>query len=235
MKRNIVFTITLLATIALASFSQGCNNAHKEAKASGSASESQLEQAQIRFDNEYFYNSDGSFNKEAAKDAYIAVMKYHGYPVFDGMRENMWVSDYGTGEFTKLGLGAYGFINDKENGYLAQDMFLLPNQMLPEHYHIATDAPAKMEGWHVRNGLAYVYGEGSPAENMHADIPECHMNGTVTVRHEVVLYEGEVTKLNRKTARHWIYGGPEGAVISEYGTYHDNAGVRHSDPELVFP
>jgi len=190
----------------------------------------------IEFDNDYFYNKDGSFNPERAKDAYIALLEYHGYPVFPGLREKMWVSDYGLGQFTRLGLGAYNFINDEKGWYLGQDMFLLPNQMLPEHYHLATaKGPAKMEGWHVRNGLAYVYGEGEPTEPIHAVIPKCHMNGTVSVRHEVVLREGQATTLNRPTARHWMFGGPEGAVITEYGTYQDNAGVRHSDPKIVFP
>jgi len=188
----------------------------------------------IHFSNDVFYKPDGSFDKEAAKDAYIALMEYHGYPVFDGMRENLWVSDYGTGQFTKLGLGAYGFINEQQGCYMGQDMFLLPNQMLPEHYHLKTEkGPSKMEGWHVRHGISYVYGEGEPTRNMKAVIPDCHQ--PVTVSHEVILHEGQVTTLNRATARHWQFGGPEGAVVSEYATFHDNDGVRHSDPKLVFP
>ena len=38
---------------------------------------------------------------EKGRDAYIAVMKYHGYPVFEGMREKIWVSDYGLGKFER--------------------------------------------------------------------------------------------------------------------------------------
>jgi D-lyxose ketol-isomerase len=190
----------------------------------------------IAFDNDHFYNEDGTFNKEAGKDAYIAVMKHHGYPVFDGLREGLWVSDYGLGQFAKLGLGAYGFINDEKGWYMGQDLYLLPNQMLPEHYHLKTDkGSAKMEGWHVRHGIAYVYGEGEPTKNIKATIPECHMNGTVSVQHETILHEGQCTTLNRKTARHWMFGGPQGAIISEYATYHDNDGVRHSGPKIVFP
>jgi D-lyxose ketol-isomerase len=187
------------------------------------AEESTCDKDSITFDNDFFYKEDGSFDPEKARDAYIAVMKYHGYPVFEGMREKIWVSDYGTGQFAKLGLGAYGFINDKKGGYLGQDMFLLPNQMLPEHYHIETEKPAKMEGWHVRHGEAYVYGEGEPTKNMKAVI------------HEKILKEGQTAVLERETARHWMFGGPEGVVVSEYGRYHDNAGVFHSDPKLVFP
>ena len=119
---------------------------------------------------------------------------------------------------------------------MGQDLYLLPNQMLPEHYHLNTaKGSAKMEGWHVRHGTSYVYGEGKPTKNIKAVIPKCHMNGTVSVRHEDILHVGQVAKLNRATARHWQFGGPKGAVISEYATFHDNDGVRHSDPKIVFP
>lgn len=224
MKR--VYTIITVLTLALVcmTFTQGCCKQPISKKPA------------LVFDNASFYNADGTFNVEAGKDAYIALMKYHGYPVFDGLREGLWVSDYSLGQFTKLGLGATGFINDQESSYLGQDMFLLPGQMLPEHYHLATEkGPAKMEGWHVRHGISYVYGEGEPTENMKAVVPKCHMNGTVSVSHEIILHPGETATLNRKTARHWQFGGPEGAIVSEYGTFHDNDGVRHSDPKIVFP
>jgi len=224
MKR--VYTIITVLTLALVcmTFTQGC------------CKQPCTKKPALVFDNASFYNADGTFNVEAGKDAYIAVMKYHGYPVFEGLREGLWVSDYGLGQFTKLGLGATGFINDQESSYLGQDMFLLPGQMLPEHYHLETEkGPAKMEGWHVRHGISYVYGEGEPTENMKAVVPKCHMNGTVSVSHEIILHPGETATLNRKTARHWQFGGPEGAIVSEYGTFHDNDGVRHSDPKIVFP
>mgnify|MGYP007078646343 CR=1 FL=1 len=31
---------------------------------------------------------------EAAKAAYIALMKYHGYPAFADVRAKLWVSDH---------------------------------------------------------------------------------------------------------------------------------------------
>ena len=219
MRRNYWGTFLLILVVAAVLFTQGCGQ--KQA---------------LVFDNATFYNADGSFNVEAGKDAYIKMMKYHGYPIFPGLKEKMWVSDYGLGQFTKLGLGAYGFINEVDGNYMGQDLYLLPGQMLPEHYHLKTDkAGPKMEGWHVRHGVSYVYGEGEPAKNMKAIVPKCHMNGTVSISHEVILTQGEATILNRETARHWQFGGPEGAVVSEYATYHDNDGVRHSDPKLRFP
>ena len=151
------------------------------------------------------------------------------------MRENLWVSDYGLGKFTELGLGAYGYINDPMGKYLGQDMFLLPNQMLPEHYHIETaKASPKMEGWHVRYGLSYTFGEGDSNMSSNIKIPEFEKEW-VSVYHETPLGPGQTAVLNRETARHWQFGGPEGAIISEYGTFHDNDAVRHSDPNIVFP
>ena len=199
----------------------------------GCSEESQ--KSTLKFDNASFYSSDGTFDIEAGKDAYIEVMKYHGYPVFDGIRDKMWVSDYGLGEFTTLGLGAIGFINNYEDNYMGQDLYLLPGQMLPEHYHIDTDkAQSKMEGWHVRHGISYVYGEGERTQNMKAIIPESQKEW-VSVWHETILHVGESATLNRATARNWQFGGPKGAIVSEYATYHDNDGVRHSNPNIVFP
>jgi len=189
----------------------------------------------IDFDNAYFYDAEGKFKPEAAKDAYIALMEYHGYPVFPDIREKLWVCDYGTGQFTKLGLGANSFVNNEKDRYMVMDLFLLPNQMLPEHYHLPTDKnPAKLEGWLVRHGISYVYGEGEAPAKMKAVVPKCHINGTVTVEHEVILKPGQFTPLNRAEARHWQFGGPEGAIITEVANVHDNSGVRHSDETLVF-
>jgi len=217
MRKSCSPVILVILAVAVAFLTQGCTQP-------------------LVFDNASFYDAQGNFDVEAGKDAYIKMMKYHGYPVFPGLREGLWVSDYGLGEFTKLGLGAYTYMNEVDGGYMGQDLYLLPNQMLPEHYHVKTDkAPPKREGWHVRYGISYVYGEGEPTKNMKAVIPMCHMNGTVTVHHEVILHQGETALLNRATARHWQFGGPEGAVISEYANYHDNDGVRHSGKELRFP
>ena len=66
----------------------------------GAIAQSALASAVPSFANESFYDK-GKFNVEKAKDAVIALMKFHGYPVYPGMKKNLWVSDYGTGQFTK--------------------------------------------------------------------------------------------------------------------------------------
>ena len=189
--------------------------------------------SKINYDNAYFYDKDGKFLEERAKDAVISLMKYHGYNVFPGLREKLWVSDYGTGRYTELGLAAYMYKNNEKDQYMLMDLFLMPNQMLPEHWHLPTTKnPVKMEGWLVRNGKSHIVGEGTPNLSESITIPSCHMNGKVTVEHEVIATPGVFVPLNRATARHWQYGGPEGAIITEVANVHDNDGVRHSDKKI---
>lgn len=188
----------------------------------------------IRLPNDEFYDAEGKFLEEKAREAFGALIEYHGYPAFDGLVEGLWVSDYGLGRFAEVGLGAHIYMNQAEANYLMLDIFLLPDQMLPEHYHLKTDdAQAKMEGWLCRWGRSYVYGEGPKPEKMHAKIPQFERQW-VTVFHETVLDPGQCAHLNRPTARHWQFAGPEGAILTEVGTYHDGAGVRHTDPSIVF-
>ena len=184
----------------------------------------------ITFDNAYFYAKDGKFDEGKAKDAYIALMKYHGYPVYPGIRQKLWVSDYGKGDFAHFGLGCVMWVNNEKDHYMMMDIYLLPNQMLPEHWHEkgATN-PAKLEGWLVRYGLSHIVGEGEPNLGPDVVIPKSHMGGTVTVKHEVVTHPGEFVPLNRVGAHHWQLAGPQGAIITEVANVHTGSAVRHAD------
>ena len=66
--------------------------------------------SKLTFRNKSFY-TDGKFDVEKGKDAIVALCKHHGYPIFPDFREKLWVSDYNTGQYTKLGLAACLFIN----------------------------------------------------------------------------------------------------------------------------
>ncbi len=189
--------------------------------------------ARIHFENSWFYDANGKFDEEKAKDAYISLMRFHGYSLVEGIREKLWVSDYGTGQFARLGLGAVIFMNNEDHRYMLLDLYLLPGQMLPEHWHEATPKnPVKLEGWLVRHGRSHIVGEGEPNLGRDVVIPPCHMKGKATVMHEVYCGPGEFAALNRATARHWQFGGPEGAIVTEVANVHDGAGVRHSDPAV---
>lgn len=144
----------------------------------------------------------------------------------------MWVSDYGTGQFTELGLAAYLFMNNDKDRYMLIDLFLLPGQMLPEHWHLDGETnPAKLEGWLIRHGESYIVGAGEDNLNKFPEIkiPECHMNGTVTTKHVVLATAGSFTSQDILYSKHWQFGGTEGAIITEVANVHTDAAVRHSD------
>ncbi|MHC5053673.1 MAG: cupin domain-containing protein [Planctomycetota bacterium] len=194
----------------------------------------------IEFRNADFYDADGKFLVDKARDAYITLMRYHGYSLADKAEENkndkdkqIWVSDYGTGQFTKIGLAAWMFMNNEEDRYMQMDLYLLPGQMLPEHWHLKGDInPAKREGWLIRHGLSHVVGEGEPNLGPDVKVPACHMDGKVTVEHEIVAKPGDFVPLVRVESRHWQLGGPEGAIITEVANVHTGPAVRHSDQAI---
>ncbi len=187
----------------------------------------------LEFNNETFYDRDGKFDVEKGKDAIITLCKHHGYPIFPDLREQLWVSDYGTGQFTKLGLAAYSFVNNEADRYMLMDLFLLPHQMLPEHWHLdGGENPAKREGWLVRWGASHIVGIGEPNLGQKIVIPKCHMDGKVTTEHEVLATPGTFVPLAKVYSRHWQYGGPQGAIVTEVANVHTNAAVRHSDPAI---
>lgn len=78
--------------------------------------------------------------------------------------------------------------------------------------------------------MIYTFGEGEPTEPPPVALPESQKE-FITVRHAEPLMPGEVRELNRPTAKHFMIAGPEGAIVSEYATYHDNAGLRFTNPK----
>lgn len=187
----------------------------------------------LHFENAEFYDADGKFVEANAKKAVIRLCEHHGYPVFPELEENLWVSDYGIGQFATLGLAAHVFVNHVEHRYMMLDIFLLPNQMLPEHWHVEAEGnPAKLEGWLVRWGTSHIVGIGEPNLGPDVKVPACHHGGKVTTEHEVVATPGMFVSLAEEGSRHWQLGGPEGGIVTEVANVHTNEGVRHTDPVL---
>ncbi len=191
--------------------------------------------SEVAFDNDTYYDADGTFSEDKAKDAYIALMEYHGYPVFPDMKKNLWVSDYNTGQFAKLGLGARMWMNNAKDRYMLMDLFLMPGQMLPEHWHLeGTEGedkgnPAKREGWLIRYGKSYVVGIGEPNLPPEVVIPACHDGGKTETKHCVIATPGVFVPLAEVGTKHWQWGGPDGAIITEVANVHSNSAVRHQD------
>jgi D-lyxose ketol-isomerase len=219
--------VLILACTVMAACSQGNKSAVENER---SCAKSCCPKEALTFKNADFYTDGGLFNEDAAKEAILRLMKYYCYPVTDKTRSQLWVSDYGTGRFTEVGLAAIMYANDVKDRYMLQDLFLLPNQMLPEHWHEKpeSDLPAKMEGWLVRNGLSYIVGEGEDNLASFPDIriPACHEGG-VTVKNVVKTLPGEFVPLSRVYSHHWQFAGPQGAIITEVANVHANEAVRH--------
>jgi len=180
----------------------------------------------LEFKNEDFY-TDGKFDEEKAKDGILRLCRYHGYPIYPGLREALWVSDYGTGKFTTLGLAATCMANKTEPAgetYMLQELFLLPGQMLPEHWHEKGEFGIKDEGWFIRWGRSYVIGEGEPNLPPEVKVPDAH--GEVTVQHCTIADPGVFVPLSKVGTHHWQFAGKEGVILTEVANYHDGASVR---------
>lgn len=188
---------------------------------------------------EMFYK-DGKFDKEAAKKAYIDMMERLGYPVSDNMRENMWVEDFGLGDFPAVGMGGIFWAMEDKTGVFGHEILLLPNQMLIEHWHDAVPdkkMPAKNECWQARAGVSYCFGEeGEDASKYpNVKVPESQKK-YVTVNKVVPAdaKKGNIVWLNKLAARHFQIAGPEGAVVTEYGAFHSGDGTKFTNDNAKF-
>ncbi|MBN2475955.1 MAG: hypothetical protein JXB62_15190 [Pirellulales bacterium] len=180
--------------------------------------------------NSDFYDADGNFLPEKAREAYYAMFKRFRYPNPKPQQELMWVQDFGMGDFVHAGMAGVFWVNDKPNNYFGHEIYLLPGQQIPEHKHVKTpDAVAKMEAWHVRHGLIYCFGEGPQTKPCPVKLPESQEKHR-TVGNAKRVLPGEVNSLNRPEAFHFMIAGPEGAIVTEYATYHDGAGLVFANP-----
>jgi len=188
-----------------------------------------------KYDNVRFYNADGSFNEAAAKAAYAEMFRFHNYTLADVVDdERFWILDFGLGDFANVGMAGIFWLNDKENGYFGHEIYLLPFQMIPEHAHVpAEDKPAKHEYWQVRNGSIFNFGEGGSKDDpLPVELPKSQLdaNAITAFKCEELtavtgLGKGEAV-LNKLGAFHFMMGGAEGAIVTEYASYHSGDGLR---------
>ncbi len=185
-------------------------------------------------DNKQFYDSSGKFNPEAAKRVYLDFLKQSGYPVNDSITSKLFVSDFGLGRFTEAGLGAIIWWGDEKHNFTGLDAFLLPGQIIPEHWHVKVrDIPEKMEAWLVRHGEVYTYAEGASTPNMKAKLAAADA-ANITVKCERILGVGEIAGISRPLEKHWLQAGPQGAVFTEFSTFHTGEAVRFTDAKVKF-
>ena len=224
-RREMLGVVAGTAVVAGTGLIQGCKPTNTEKTMNHSKPKYK------QYKNEDYYKADGSFDAEKAKQAYYELMEYFNYPIVDRLRgEDFWVSDFGLGRFTEVGMAGIMWINDMEDNYMGHDIYLLPHQRIVEHGHDKTDkAGAKLEAWLLRYGTVHLYGEGQPTPGADADIPEAEKQYWIA-KTKKKLIPGEVGKLEAAGTMHWMLSGDEGAIVSEFATYHDGDGLKFSNP-----
>ncbi|WP_251235085.1 hypothetical protein [Bacteroides nordii] len=183
-----------------------------------------------KYTNADFYK-DGKFQQDIAMEAMKDMFAFYDVPFTELMAKDMWVTDFGLGDFENVGMGGIFWVNNAEQRYFAHAIYLLPGQMIPEHAHVATTYPAKHESWMVEKGWAYNFSEVGDETPNAPEIPATH--GPIKSKNFVVQKVGEVLPLKALTTFHFLMAGPEGAIVSEWATYHDNAGLRFSNPKAA--
>lgn len=219
-------TMALAVTLALAAF--GTHALAKDNK------NNTLQTVKLpKYKNDDFYKG-GKFQVEKAKQAYFDMMAAYGYPVPESLRTNMWATDFGLGDFVNVGMAGIFWVNSQESSYFAHEIYLLPGQMIVEHAHAPTvKGKAKMESWHVRNGSICTLGEEGGPLPAQVKLPRSQEK-YITVSKAYVMNPGDIRSLNRTEARHFMIAGPQGAIVSEYATFHDGDGLRFTNPNVKF-
>jgi hypothetical protein len=183
------------------------------------------------YTNADFYDASGKFLEDKAREAYFDMFDRFHYPISDTLKKGMWILDFKLDDFAHVGMAGIFWLNRQDYKYFGHEIYLLPGQMIPEHCHLPTDkGAAKMESWQPRRGMIYTFGEGDATPEYLEKIPASQRE-IVKSRHCNPLQIDEVGDLNRLTAFHFMVAGPEGALVTEYGTFHDMDGLRFSNPK----
>lgn len=183
-----------------------------------------------KYTNADFYK-DGVFQPDVAKKAYYEMFESYGYPVTPMIEKEAWYTDFGLGDFENCGMGGIFWVNDAENGYFSHDIYLLPGQMIPEHTHVKTKYPAKMESWLVRNGQCYNFTELGEAKADSDKIVVPSQQATTKSKNYVMQNVGDMIHLGKIGSWHFLKASDNGAIVHEFANYHDNDGLRFTNPK----
>ncbi len=221
-----LFTL-LAAALLFTACSSTCDTAEKN-----STITSEMKNFKKTYTNADFYK-DGKFQADVAEKAFREMFAHYDYPITPFLEKNWWFTDFGLGDFENTGMGGVFWLNDADNGYFAHDIYLLPGQMIPEHNHVETEFPAKIESWLVRNGSAYNFSEIGEATPGCEEFIAKSQIATAKSRNCELLTPGELRHLKDKGVGtfHFLRAGDQGAIVHEYANYHDGAGLGFSNPE----
>lgn len=139
------------------------------------------------------------------------------------------VADFGLDDVEREGLEIITYINTDR--YCAKELVLFARQTCPQHRHPAIgDDPGKMETFRCRWGKVWLYVEGEPITDLHAQLP-AGSEDYYTVFHEIPLLPGEQYTIPPNTL-HWFQAGDEGAIISEFSSRSRDEYDIFTDPRI---
>ncbi len=231
--------------------------------------------------SEYGVNKSGKFDTPKAKEAYFALMRKFGYPVYRSFTDEkfmleqtkqtpntqylgFWATDFTLGDFGKFGMGGVIWVDEVKEEYFGHDIFLLPLQSIAEHSHVSQKIddsvnqdrwtgekfgktlPPKMESWLVRHGWGYSFSEvGEPnldkfpeaKANLSALLYDHKLNKPTFLKSlhvEKWEADGIAHKLPKACTWHFLMGGTEGAIVSEFANFHDSKCNRFTVPGVGF-
>ena len=183
------------------------------------------------YTNADFYDAAGNLLLDNAREAYYDMFRRFHYPISERLKKDMWILDFGLGDFAQVGMAGIFWLNRQDYNYFGHEIYLLPGQMIAEHCHVATSkGGAKMESWQPRKGNIYTFGEGEPTPEFVDKIPASQRE-IVKSRRCLPLGIDEIGHLSRLTAWHFMVAGTEGALVTEYGTFHDMDGFKLANPK----
>lgn len=134
--------------------------------------------------------------KQQAQAFAAGYFKKAGIFVTEQEQERIEITDFGLGDFEKIGLAILTYVNTDR--CCAKELVLLPNQICPEHRHPNVgDKIGKEETFRCRIGTVEVY-----------------VNQQET---PIVLEHGGQLTIQPNTL-HWFKAGSEGAIVSEFST-----------------
>ena len=253
--------LTLLSSAAcLALVSTGCQPTAAK-KSCTPCPKTQCRTAKINYTNSEFYDCNGFFKPETAKQAYYDMMSYYNYPIPPVLKTGkFWICDFQTKDMANLGMAGIFWVNDKGTyaqagqkqyhsdeygkkpyGYLGHEIYMLANQTLPTHRHLAGHEGfgAKMESWHVRYGKVRFYSEyKNPGSKLISDLPEDEKpwgygKEWYKCKYYLDAGPGETVTLNNPESWHHLQDiSGIGSIISEYATYHNH--VTFAKPGMSF-
>ncbi len=139
------------------------------------------------------------------------------------------VLDFGLGEIEACGLQMVCVL--ETDAVAVRLAVMLPGQTCPEHMHPRVgEYGGKEETFRCVWGELYVHRPGPAATNPVA-VPPAHRADSFTSEREAVLAPGEqVTSLPGE--RHWVQGGPDGAVAWLFCSRVTDAQDQFTDPDV---